>query len=87
MNRYYIELQNKLTDRIRVTIAEMNNNVFELSEENKELQQIIDKAIKFVKENACYDKDTKKCCDDLNYNECDKLLEILGDKENERLNP
>jgi len=38
MNKYYIELQNILTDKIRVIIAEMNNNVFELSNENKELQ-------------------------------------------------
>ena len=47
------------------------------------LQQRINKAIEYIKENACYDKDIKKCCDDLNYNECDELLEILEGK-NER---
>lgn len=50
------------------------------------LEDKINKANNFIKENACYDKDTKKCCDDLNYNDCDKLLEILGGIENETIN-
>lgn len=45
------------------------------------LENKVNNAKKFIKENACYDKDAKKCLDDLNYNECDELLEILGDKE------
>ena len=78
MNRYYNELQNKLTDRIRVTIAEMNNNVFELSEENKELQQRINKAIEIIKrEFLCYDNESDE------YKWGKILLSILGDKENE----
>lgn len=46
------------------------------------LQQRIDKAIKYIKDN-CYDEELKKCDVDLYDYECDKLLEILGDKENE----
>lgn len=67
----------------------MNEHLFEikfyyLEAKFKELLETKNKAIKFVKENACYDKETKKCNDDLNYNECDELLEILGDKENDK---
>ena len=59
----------------------IKNSFYRMYKENLELLEIINKAKQFIKENACYDKDTKKCCDDLNYNECDKLLEILGEKE------
>lgn len=76
MNRYYIELQNKLTDRIRVTIAEMNNNVFELSEENIELRQRIDKVNKILyDDNLCH------------IEKLQEIHKIIGDKENERSNP
>ena len=61
----------------------IKNSFYRMYKENLELLEIINKAKQFIKENACYDKDTKKCCDDLNYDECEKLLEILGDKENE----
>ena len=75
MNRYYIEMQNKLTDRIRVTIAEMNNNVFELSEENKQLQQRIDKVNEILyDDNLCH------------IEKLQEIHKILGDKENERSN-
>lgn len=78
MNRYYIELQNKLTDRIRVTIAEMNNNVFELSEENKELRRKIERAINYINiQNMDYRND-----DRITFI-FKKINEILGDKENE----
>ncbi len=51
---------------------------------DKSRKEQLNKAKQFIKENACYDKDVKKCCDDLNYYECDELLAILGDKENDR---
>ena len=38
------------------------------------LKRII-KACDYIKENACYSDE--KCCDDLNYDECDELLKIL----------
>ena len=50
----------------------------ELEKENRELKEKIDKAIEYIKENACYGIQEKCCLDDLNYNECDELLEILG---------
>lgn len=49
----------------------------------KELQERIDKAIDFIKENANYDISIKQCRDNLFDCECDDLLEILGDKGNE----
>lgn len=75
MNKYYIELQNILTDRIRVVVAEMNKNVYELSNENKELQQRIDKAINYI--NMCIKSfDTNI----LNSNEIIRLIKILSDE-------
>ena len=44
----------------------------------KLLQARINKAIEYIKENACWDM---ICHDDLNYDECDDLLNILQDKE------
>ena len=56
----------------------IKNSFYRMYKENIELLEIINKAKQFIKENACYDKETKKCNDDLNYNECDELLGILG---------
>jgi t-SNARE complex subunit (syntaxin) len=52
-----------------------------LQQENKQLKERIDKAIEYIKENASYGNQEKCCLDDLNYYDCDELLEILGDKE------
>lgn len=42
----------------------------------------IDKAIEYIKNNACYDEETMRCCDDLDVNDCDKVLDILrGEKK------
>ena len=47
------------------------------------LEDRIDKAIEYIEENACYEEDTKIFCDDLRYDECLKLLDILrGEDEN-----
>ena len=60
----------------------------ELSQDNLEgckkfmkYKQRIDKAIKFIKENASYDEEISSCCDDLLYSDCDKLIELLGGNE------
>lgn len=52
-------------------------------EEIERLNNIINKAIYFLKENACIDEDVEYFCDDLRYDDCKKLLEILkgSDKE------
>lgn len=48
----------------------------------KGLQQRIDKAIEYIKDKGCYEEDTKVFCDDINYDELSKLLNILqGNKE------
>ena len=47
------------------------------------LESIIYKAVKFLRENACIDKDVEYFCSDLRYDDCKKLLNILkgSDKE------
>lgn len=42
-----------------------------------EVNNIINKAIDFLKENACIDEDVEYFCDDLRYDDCKKLLNIL----------
>ena len=51
--------------------------------EIERLNNIINKAIEYLKENACIDEDVEYFCDDLRYDECKKLLDILkgSDKE------
>lgn len=55
----------------------------EKDKEIKKLNNRIEKAIDFLKENACIDEDVEYFCDDLRYDDCKKLLEILkgDDKE------
>lgn len=58
----------------------------ELINDRKEIERlnnIINKAIDFLKENACIDEDVEYFCDDLRYDDCKKLLNILkgGSKE------
>lgn len=73
----------KLNDVIE-TLKETNHLLiiqkYKLEYELDMLDNKRDKAIEYIKENACYGKQEKCCLDDLNYNECDELLEILGDK-------
>ena len=58
----------------------LKDRVHDLYDKNVELQQRIDKAIEYIKENASYGIEEKCCMDDLNYDNCDELLEILGEK-------
>ena len=53
----------------------------EIVKERNELRKKIDKAIKYIKENASYGIQEKCCMDDLNYDNCDELLEILGENK------
>ena len=48
-----------------------------------DLKERIDKAIEYLKYNACYEEDTKIFCDDLNYDLCSELLNILEGEDNE----
>ena len=61
------------------------NEAKRVRQERKIYKETIDKAIKYIKENACYGIQEKCCVDDLNYDECDKLLKILeGANNNEQ---
>jgi hypothetical protein len=57
-----------LEDEIKVETQE---------EEIERLNNRIEKAIDFLKENACIDEDVGYFCDDLRYDDCKKLLDIL----------
>lgn len=77
MNGEYLSLE---------TAKAINNLKKQLEEEKNAYNQIYNrnqKAIDFLKENACIDEDIEYFCDDLRYDDCKKLLEILkgGDKE------
>ena len=60
---------------------ERGKNVFpdhdEIYKRYDDYKSRIDKAIDFLKENACIDEDVEYFCDDLRYDDCKKLLEIL----------
>lgn len=48
----------------------------------EELQKRIDKAIEYLKDNACYENTISELfCDDLNYDDCMELLKILRGEE------
>lgn len=62
---------------------ELQHKIIDLRQSKEELQDKIDKAIEYIKEN--FDK-TGICVSgsDLPYSYIEELLEILGDKENGR---
>ena len=43
-----------------------------------DLENIRKEAIKLIKEDACYDEDWNRCCDDLSLSVCDEVLNILN---------
>lgn len=66
------------------------NGVFSLENDKETMSDMIDdyksridKAIEFIKENADYDEDINRCCDDLRDDDCDELLEILKGGKND----
>lgn len=73
---------NELVEDLKIA----NDNLYSankmLEEENKRLNNIIDKAIEYLKDNACYN-DMGNFNDDLDYDKCGDLLDILkgSDKE------
>lgn len=74
-NKYYINKQNILTENIKKAIYEMNYNVRTLSREVDILEEKIDKAIEYIK---------TKGMGNYKLTWGEELLEILGDKENEK---
>jgi len=52
---------------------------------NEEKQQRIDKAIEYLKDNACYENTISELfCDDLDTDSCMELLDILRGEDNEQ---
>ena len=54
-----------------------------LRNENINLKLRINKSIEYIKNNAMYSEEWKKCCDDLYTKDCDELLKILKGEKNE----
>ena len=64
----------------------IDNYIYELQQERALYKSVIDEVREFIKEEGCYEEDTKIFCDDINHNELPKLLQILdkskGSEEN-----
>lgn len=84
------EIQEILDELNTVRPEKLNENakrlfeaVMQIADERDDLQQRLDKGIKFLKQNAIIDEDVEQFCDDLRYDDCKKLLDILkgGDKK------
>lgn len=64
-------------EQMSTLVTELKTNNFVKDKEIERLNNIINKAIDFLKENACIDEDVEYFCDDLRYDDCKKLLNIL----------
>lgn len=64
-------------------LQECNAIIQQKGKEIERLNNIRNKAIDFLKKNACIDEDVRYFCDDLRYDDCNILLDILEgvDKE------
>lgn len=76
--KFYL-IENMTQDDLNELALERNN----LAENVYRLNNIINKAINFLKENACIDEDVEYFCDDLRYDDCKKLLNILKGEDKE----
>lgn len=81
--RKEIERLNRKIMGLNNCIIEFHSEFFNKQTEINRLNNRIEKAIDFLKENACIDEDVEYFCDDLRYDDCKTLLEILRgvDKE------
>ena len=85
MNDWVVETPSFEEDLMNNRVVMLNQNgvnrvVEIIKEKDKEIEilnNIIDKAIELLKENACIDEDVEYFCDDLRYDDCKKLLDIL----------
>lgn len=68
--------QRKIKNKDKV-INDLLKRISDLEFEVEKQEQRIDKAIEYLKENACIDEDVEYFCDDLRYDECKELLNIL----------
>ena len=86
----YFQEKTTLIEQQRKEIERLNKELENLEKLNNanyqsfiEVNNIRNKAIDFLKKNACIDEDVEYFCDDLRYDDCKKLLDILqgSDKE------
>jgi hypothetical protein len=74
-----VETLNKIQDRAMLTQLEVDLSNLCIKRRN-----IIRKAIEYLKDNADYEQDANQFCDDLNYDLCSELLNILTGENNDR---
>lgn len=83
------EIQEILDELNTVRPEKLNENakrlfeaIMKIADERDDLQQRVDKGIEFLKQNAIIDEDIEQFCDDLRYDDCKKLLDILKGNDN-----
>lgn len=64
-------------DKLKQEIEQLKRDKFILQARADRFENIINNAKRFIKEEGCYEEDTKIFCDDINSNELPKLLQIL----------
>ena len=64
-------------DKLKQEIEQLKRDKFILQARVDRFENIINNAKRFIKEEGCYEEDNKTFCDDINYNELPKLLQIL----------
>lgn len=66
-----------------IPIEEMPREIDRLLEENERLNNIIDKAVRYLKIHGYYDDEIGRIVEELNDDECTELLQILEDNVKE----
>lgn len=78
-NEYCDEVEN-----VNKLINDLQNDLDASNSRAKELSERIIKAIEYIKKWGCYEEDMKVFCDDIDYYNLPRLLEILkGEPNNE----
>lgn len=67
-------------------IEELYERIWQLEKEKIELEERNNKTIKYIKNNACYSEEDKKCKCSFSQMALDNLLKILKGENNENKN-
>lgn len=78
------ELNTVRPEKLNESGKRLYEAIIKIADERDELQERINKAIEYLKLNACIDEEVEYFNDDLRYDECKVLLDILqGSNSNE----
>ena len=73
----FMEVNLDCVEKQNQEIEQLKKDKFILQARADRFENIINKVEEFIKEEGCYEEDTKIFCDDINCSELPKLLEIL----------